>query len=129
MNEFKQVVNAVYNLTKKDLKQTLKENNLTSLDGESSQLNEDLKLFLDLENSNKNNYLVTKRSLVLTKQLIEDSKINIEEYIVNSLIFPAITDKIKDGAVIKNESVKLSFKETGLEDYPISLFFNLKTVV
>lgn len=129
MNEFKQVTNAVHNLTKKDLKQTLKENNLTSLDGESSHLNEDFKLILDSEDDNKNNYLVTKRSLVLTKQLIEDEKINIEEYIVNSLIFPAITDKVNDGAVIKNESVKLSLKETGLEDYPITLFFNFKIAV
>lgn len=128
MNEFKQVTNAVYNLTNKDLKQTLRENNLTSLDGESSHLNEDSELFLDSEDGNKNNYQTTKRSLVLTKQLIEDEKINIEEYIVNSLIFPAITDKIKDSAVIKNESVKLSFKETGLEDYPITLFFNFETV-
>jgi len=129
MNEIKKVTNAVYNLTKKDLKQTLKENNLTSLDGESSHLNEGLKLFLDSEDDNKNNYLVTTRSLVLTKQLIEDDKINIEEYIVNSLIFPTIIDKIKDGAVLKNESVKLSLKETGLEDYPISLFFNFENMV
>lgn len=124
MNELDKVVSK---LTKKDLKQTWIENNLDR----KPYMNIDL-LFFSERQSNNDEYLhmyeSKKYSLMLSSIILEDSQVNLEQYIIDSLITPNLREKITQNIIVKNQLLNISYELTNHKEFPVTLNFYLKTI-